>query len=423
MILEDYKLKNLPDLPGVYFFRGARGEVLYIGKATSLRDRVRSYFSSDLFNTRGLRLVDMVSAAKNVDYVQTDSVLEAIILEANLIRKHQPNYNTKEKDNKSLNYVVFTNEDFPKIFVVRGRVLASEPSSKYKYSFGPFPHGLQLKAALKILRRIFPYSDSKCIPASVQIAEGKTPRPCFNREIGLCPGVCTGEVSKEEYADTIRNLKLFFEGKKKMLVKLLEKEMSVHAKKQEFEKAASLRRMIFALTHIQDIALLKNENKIDESTGGEFSNRKTAYRIEAYDVAHISGASVVGVMTVVEDDEVKKSDYRKFRIKLNPGVNDIAALKEIVRRRLGHLEWPLPNMIVVDGNQNQINAAEALLKERGFGIDVVAVVKDERHKPREILGNEGIVLSHGREILLANSEAHRFALSYHRQSRSRKFLS
>jgi excinuclease UvrABC nuclease subunit len=450
-------LEKLPDAPGVYFFIGQSKhsdaeatlgrEILYIGKATSLRDRVRSYFGPDLIQTRGRLLVDMVSLASTIDFTQTDSVLEALLLEANLIKTHHPKYNTKEKDNKSYNYVVFTNENFPKILTIRGRTLlvderdkSTKEKKKYKYVFGPFPHGAQLKEAMKIIRRIFPYSDDKCTPCEEQyrpVSLGTdTPpnlggdaslragvvrcRPCFNRQIGLCPGVCTGEVTKQEYAEQITNLKLFFEGKKKALLKNLEKQMSEYAKKQEFEKAGEISKTIFALNHIQDIALLKSENKIvSESAGGLVAESDHAFRIEAYDVAHSSGKNVVGVMTVIEDGEPKKSDYRKFKIKLNPGVNDTAALKEILRRRLGHLEWPMPDIIVVDGAQAQLNAATEVLKERGLNIDLVSVVKDERHKPRDIMGDQKLAESYKNQIILANSEAHRFAVSYHRNRRDR----
>jgi excinuclease ABC subunit C len=410
-------LEKLPDAPGVYFFLGSNKEILYIGKATSLRDRVRSYFGPDLIQTRGRLLVDMVSLADTIDFTQTDSVLEALLLEANLIKTHHPKYNTKEKDNKSYNYVVFTNEDFPKILTVRGRTLLTDDEKvggkkKYKYIFGPFPHGSQLKEAVKIIRRIFPYSDDKCTP--------NVGRPCFNRQIGLCAGVCTGEISKAEYGEHISNLKLFFEGKKKTLLKNLEKQMKEYSDKQEFEKAGEISKTIFALNHIQDIALLKSENKIvSESAGGLVEESDHAFRIEAYDVAHSSGKHVVGVMTVVEDGEPKKSDYRKFKIKLNPGVNDTAALKEILRRRLGHLEWQMPDLIVVDGAQAQLNAAQEVLKERGLTINLVSVVKDERHKPRDIMGDSKLAENYKNLIIIANSEAHRFAVSYHRNRRDR----
>lgn len=396
---------KLPDSPGVYIFRGQSRAASYIGKATSLRTRVASYFRSDLIATRGAILVGMVETAKSVDFIETDSVLEALILEAALIKKHQPIYNTKEKDNKSFNYVVITNKEFPRVVTMRGRHLEAWPLSDVKYSFGPFPQGSVLREALAIVRKIFPFRD-RCKPLS-----GK---PCFNAQIGLCPGMCAGAVTKTEYAKTIRRIKLFFEGKKKTLVSGLEREMKIAAKNLKFEEAGRIKRMLFALTHIQDVALIK----------ADFGKRSdlfpmAGFRIEAYDVAHISGANVVGVMVVVEDDEPKKSDYRKFKIKTSTN-DDNASLREILERRFNHPEWPMPKLIVVDGGRAQVNTAENALNEWGLSIPVVGVVKDERHRPREILyGKKVKPFFDKRLVLLANSEAHRFAIGFHRQLRGR----
>lgn len=431
MTSQELHKKDLPDLPGVYIFKDKDGGILYIGKATSLRDRTRSYFAADVIATRGRLIVDMVALACDVDFIVTDSVLEALILEAYLIKKHQPKYNTKEKDNKSFNYVVITKEDFPQVLTIRGRTLeAAFPKKDIKYSFGPFPHGTQLREAMKIIRRIFPYRDQRCMPAAYLIKEGKENkiRPCFNRQIGLCPGVCTGEVSKQEYGRTINHLRLFFEGKKSELMKSLERDMNAFAKKQEFERAEQIKRTIFALNHIQDIALIKEEKELQKEewrldpTDPEINaapSEAPAFRIEAYDIAHISGTSQVGVMVVVEDDEPAKAEYRKFKIRTQKGSNDIGSLKEVLRRRLNHPEWRRPDLIVIDGGQAQLNAAEEILKERNTVIPIVSVVKDNRHKPREILGNQKMGSEHERAILLANSEAHRFAITYHRHIRGR----
>lgn len=395
---------KLPDRPGVYIFRGPSRAVLYIGKATSLRSRVASYFRRDLIATRGPILVGMVETAKSVDFIETDSVLEALILEAALIKKHQPVYNTKEKDNKSFNYVVITKEDFPCVITMRGRELDTK-SNEIKYSFGPFPQGSVLREALAIVRKIFPFRD-KCKPNS-----GK---PCFNAQIGLCPGVCSGAISKAEYAKTIRRIKLFFEGKKKTLVSGLERDMKTAAKNLKFEEAGRTKRMIFALKHIQDVSLIK----------ADFGKRsdlfqKATFKIEAYDVAHISGTNVVGVMVVVEDNEPKKSDYRKFKIKTSTN-DDNASLREMLERRFNHPEWPMPKLIVVDGGKAQVNTAEKALKEWGISIPVVGVVKDEHHRPREILyGKKVRPFFDERLVLLANSEAHRFAVGFHRQIRGK----
>ncbi len=404
--MKNNEIKNyrIPNTPGVYFFHGIRGKILYIGKATTLRNRVQSYFTNDILKKRSPLIAEMVGNTKDVTWEETDSVLEALILEVNLIKKHNPKYNTKEKDDKSFNYVVITKEDFPRVLLVRSKELFEKKVSKNKYDvkymFGPFPQGILVRDAIKIIRKIFPFRD-KCIP--------DTDKRCFNRQIKLCSGVCSGEISKKEYAKIIQNIRLFFEGKKIQVIKRLQKEMSTEAKKMNFEKAGEVKKTIFALEHIQDIALIK-------STRRQVYNR---FRIEAYDVAHISGKFAVGVMTVVESGEMQKSEYRKFKIKSFDGVNDTRALEEILERRLTHTEWVLPQLVVVDGGKAQKNIAEKLLKEAGIAIPVAGVVKDERHKPKDIIGRKELIQIYGKDILLANSEAHRFAITYHKQLRGK----
>jgi len=404
MIRQDIKkeISKLPDAPGVYVFKSVK-KILYIGKATSLKDRVRSYFNKDIVATRSPLVSKMLSEFDHIEHIQTDSVLEALVLEAHLIKKHQPEANIKEKDNKSFNFVVITKELFPRVLILRGRELLNshflnENKFEIEYSFGPFPNGSQLKEAMKIVRKMFPYRD-KCLPGSK--------KPCFNYQIGLCPGVCFDKVTTEEYRNTIDNIKTFFEGNKKKLIKDLEKQMKAFAQARQFEKAEKIKRTIFTLNHIQDISLIKED--LPKSVGGIF-------RIESYDIAHMSGQNVVGVMTVVEDGEIKKSDYRKFKIKGNITVNDTAALKEVLERRLAHTEWLYPNLIVVDGGIAQKNMVTKVLTQNGVEIPVVSVVKDERHKAREILGDKKW-LKHEREILLSNAEAHRYAIGFHKKLR------
>ena len=384
---QDLNKFKLPDTPGVYFFQDGK-KILYIGKATSLKDRVKSYFARDILLTRGPLIEKMLTEANKVDFVETDSVLEALMLEAYEIKKNQPFYNSKEKDDKSYNFVTITKEDFPKVTVTRGSGI-----------YGPFPHGAELKEALKIIRKIFPYRDEKC---------KLTGKPCFNAQIGLCPGPCAGWISKKDYRKTIFHIKLFFEAKKPKLIKSLEKEMKTLAKLHKFEEANKVKKQIFALDHIQDVALIKNDFKSESN-----------FRIEAYDIAHISGKDVVGVMTVVEDGELNKSQYRKFKIRINRN-DDTGNLKEMLTRRFNHLEWKFPNLVVVDGGRGQINAAREVLKLKSLEVPVVSVVKDERHKAREILGS---VKSRAfdKSILLANAEAHRFAINYHRKLRGKGF--
>lgn len=409
MTFEQFKKisKKLPDAPGVYFFLDASKKVLYIGKATSLRDRVRSYFAGDLLATRGPLLVSMLEKARTIDWRQTDSVLEALILEANLIHNYKPKHNTDLKDDKSWNYVVITKEDFPRMVVVRGRNLEEEFPTRL-YTFGPFPHGLQLREAMKLIRKIFPYRDT-CTPAAELINAGKKPKACFNAHIGLCPGVCSGAISKTDYRRIIRHIALLFQGKKKQLIKELEREMKLAAKEEKFEEASRLRSQMFALNHIQDISLIKEEYRAPKIA-------LPTNRIEAYDVAHLRGSGNVGVMTVVEEGVAQRSEYRKFKIRAAKAGDDVGGLKEILTRRLGHDEWPMPRIIAVDGSTAQINAAQAVLKQYGVEIPIVGVVKDEKHRPRDIRGDRDLIKGRERDILLANAEAHRFAIGYHRKT-------
>jgi excinuclease ABC subunit C len=396
-----YSAAKLPDNPGVYFFIGEKGEILYIGRATSLRDRVRSYFGDDLYATRGQLLVDMVSRAIKIEYKETDSVLEAIILEAFEIKKHKPYYNTQEKDDKSWNWVIITDEEFPRVFLERERNLQMGVYYEIKRKFGPYTEGALLREALKIIRKIFPFRDAK---ANISYNES------FYQAIGLSPHINSPE-AKKEYNRTIRNLILFFEGKKSELMKTLEKDMKEYAKLQEFEKADKMKQTMYALMHIQDVALIKPEH---------IPVRK-GYRIEAYDIAHMSGKSVVGVMTVVVDNELEKNAYRKFKIIVQKN-DDTANLREVLIRRFNHPEWDFPNLIVIDGGLGQKNAAEQLLAEVNLNIPIVSVVKDARHKPDHFLGDEKLIALHNKAILKANAESHRFAIAYHKNLRKRTFF-
>ena len=389
-------VENLPGGPGVYLFKkGAR--ILYIGRATSLKSRVGSYFRNDLLETRGTRLVDMVTLSESVEFYETDSVLEAIILEANLIKKHQPHYNTLEKDDKSFNYVVVTKETFPKVLVLRERELKAN-GQRLKAIFGPFPQGGIIRDGLRIIRKIFPFHDGSSI---------KKDQVEFYKQIGLTPDL-SQEVVRKNYKNNIKNIILFFQGKKERVIKNLEKDMKYFANRKEFEMAGVMRNRIFALKHIHDVSLIKREELL--SKAGNF-------RIEAYDVSHISGTSMAGVMTVVTDGRADKNEYRKFRIRGFDSSNDVGALEEIMKRRLGHPEWLYPSLVVVDGSTAQKRRVENLFNQLGLQIPVIAVVKNEKHKPKALLGKKELALKHEKEIILANAEAHRFSVAYHQYLR------
>ena len=231
--------------------------------------------------------------------------------------------------------------------------------------------------------------------------------------------VCTGLTDREEYARRIREIVLLFSGRKKQLIRNLERTMKEHAKKQEFEKAEEVRRRIFALTHIQDIALFKKD--ITETYTG-IGGTAGAFRIEAYDIAHLAGTDTVGVMAVLTDGEPDTAAYRTFTVRDAVPGDDIGALREILRRRISHAEWRFPNLIVADGGEAHITAAEKILREHGMRIPVVSVVKDDRHMPRAVLGAGEYAREREESIIRANAEAHRFALARHRRKRTKTLL-
>ncbi|HCR52213.1 TPA: hypothetical protein DIV48_01025 [Candidatus Kaiserbacteria bacterium] len=443
---------NLPDVPGVYLFLQKRGKaktsatdvrptdlkgryrVLYVGKATSLHDRVRSYFDDDLIATRGPRVVDMVTKADRISFEPTPTVLEALVREAALIKKYHPAANVEGKDDSSFLYAVITEEAIPRVLALRGkdikfRAMRSVDGQKLKDIFGPFPSGAQLREGLRLIRRIFPFFDT---PRPVGYAgKHQAARLEFNRQIGHYPR----EFTVPEYRATIRKVRLLLSGRGKELRRMLEKEMRHAAKEERFEDAAEARRELFALDHIQDVSLIKDENVDHRSSTS--SGQSAAGRIEAYDTAHISGTNAIGVMTVVVAGVPVKKEYRTFRIRGSTGSttlttrsspqaaskevrklnDDIASLKEVLSRRLEHPEWPFPSVIVVDGGTAHKKAAEDVLKGMGVGIPVAAVVKDERHRPREVIGARHASIGEA-DAVLANSEAHRFALAHHRRARS-----
>lgn len=405
--------KKFPETPGVYLMRNSVGGILYIGKAANLRRRVSSYFLSAGGRSYDYRIQKMVSEIRSIDYEKTDTALEALILEADLIKKYQPPFNVLEKDDKSFLFVEITKEAFQRVMLVRGK----EKKATNGVHYGPFVSGANIREALRILRRIFRWNMH---PPGVV---GTLSKPCFDYQIGLCPGTCVGSISKREYARTVRATKLIFEGKKGRIIKLFEKEMNHASKTLEFEKAAKLRGQIFSLKHIQDVALIRDSDFGFHVVPFEFS------RIEGYDISNISGDSAVGSMVVFTNGKPNIEQYRKFKIKTFETANparaaggDVGMLKEVFRRRFRHNEWPLPTLIFVDGGKGQVNAAHEIINEAGFRIPIVGIAKGVTRKKIEFIGAipKGI---EERVLIRVRDEAHRFAISYHRALRgARSFL-
>ncbi len=408
------KQDELPDTPGVYLMKDGQGTIIYVGKATSLKRRVRQHFE----RPHSGFIEEMTRLVHTIDYIQKPTALEALILEANLIKHYWPKYNIRDKDNRSFLYLVFTKEDFPKPLLVRGTDLGDDSAKKYKTVFGPYTSPRSLRAALDLMRKVFPWST--CTPGQK--------RPCFYVHLKQCPGVCIQSIEKKAYQKIIRDMMKFFEGKKDDLLKQYTREMKTAAKEKRFEEAAMLRNRVFFLEHIQDIAMMKREDEdVDKMKMGE-ATVSLYGRIEGYDISHISGTSTVASMVVFENGAPAKAEYRKFRIRSVSGPNDVASIRETLMRRFRHPEWPRPDLLLIDGGRSQVQVAEEVVHHQGVGIPVVGIAKGPERKRNDIVcARQNLELcrlcEQHRDLLVSvRDEAHRFAMAYHRQTRKRQFL-
>lgn len=404
------KIKNgeLPAHPGVYFMKDAKGTLMYIGKATSLRTRVSSYFT----RPADARIEKMVSQIAEIDYQETPSAIEALMLEAELIKRYQPPYNVMEKDDKSFVFLVFTKEDFPEPMLIRGHELHRMKKNAFMKTFGPFRSASAVRAALDALRKAFPWTTCK---------PGRK-RSCFYRHLNLCPGVCTGEISSADYKKIIRGLIRVLEGKRTQVIKELTAEMNAAATNEDFETAARLRDRLYGLEHVRDFAVIKYE-RVNRSAVIDIYGR-----IEAYDISNTLGEEPVASMTVTENGVSKRSEYRKFKIKTVQGANDVAMMEEALTRRFAQTDWPKPDIIVIDGGMGQVNAARRALEKHGIKIPLVGLAKGFDRKQDQLVYDHSDVelgrLVHAFKGLLTKTrdEAHKYAIGYHRKLRGKKFL-
>jgi len=393
--MENKLIKHLPNTPGVYLMKDSRGKILYIGKASSIKKRVASYFRGPLND----RLQNLLQLTRKIDFIKTDSVIEALILEANLVKKHQPKYNIKLKDDKSFVNIVISKGNFPRVFTDRYR----QNRVKGKI-FGPYTSAKSARVALGILRKIFPFRSCRKLPK----------KTCIHYEIGQCLGPCINACSKNEYKKTIRHLTLFLEGKRKRLIQTIKKEMSLEARKKNFEKAALLRNRIYALEHIRDVALISDVLNTKCLT--------SLSRIEAYDISNIGGKSTTGSMVVFTNGKVDTNEYRLFRIRRTKGMDDIASIEEVLTRRLKHKEWKFPNLILVDGGRGQLNGALRVLRNFKLNIPVVAIAKGPKRKKVDLYTSKKAPILDKNLLIQIRDEAHRFAIKYHRFLRKKRFL-
>ncbi len=329
----------------------------------------------------------MVQKAEKIKIIPTNNLLEAILLEANLIKEIQPKYNIREKDGKTFSYLVITTDKFPKLILARRKDLEKITVRKNNI-FGPYPNRQILLKILKILRPIFQFSS----------CNENQDKPCFYRQIGLCPGVCTGEITEKKYKNNIKNIKLFLRGENKKLQKILQIENPEIAEK---------------LKSIQDVSLyVRDEIRLPQKY----------YRIEGYDISHFSSLKNTGAMVVFENGERSPQNYRTFNIKFDKN-NDIENLKEVIFRRLNHSECQMPDLILIDGGRPQINFIDKFFKEKNITIPIVGISKYNDFQfvfPKNISdAQQKLTLENKNTLLKVQAEAHRFA-NYRRKQRDKK---
>lgn len=404
------KLKTLPAAPGVYFHKNAEGEVIYVGKAAVLKNRVRQYFHKTGKDPKTTALVREIA---DTDWIVVDTEMDALFLESEMIKRYKPKWNILLRDDKTVSYVrIDMKSPVPYVSFTR------TPQDDRATYIGPFYGKVAIAKALRILRKVFPYYDKPY--------DGKK---TLNTDLGLTPGIEIGKTTAKAYKQNLRKLRLYLEGGRHKLLKDLEKQMNRAAQDQEFEKAADLRGQLFGLRELQKKIVFSDKEFLDISSDQALTELQMLLhlpdpprRIEGYDISHQSGTNVVGSMVVFSNGASDRSEYRKFKLR-NQKNDDTANLHEIIERRLKHQEWPFPDLIILDGGIGQVNTVKDLLAKHN--IPVIGRDKSGDHSRNaavEIIvpqldGYKSLSLSTNSHIAKLISriddEAHRFAITYH----------
>jgi len=404
-------VKAIPLTSGVYLMKNSTGKVIYVGKAIALRKRVQSYFRK----TQGARTKTdlLVADIKDIDYIETDSEAEALILEASLIKKYNPKYNVELRDDKSYPLIEINGEEFPRITVERPHRRNKE--SKY---YGPYVNPGLIREALTIIRKIFPFRTCEPFPD----------KECLDYHIGLCDAPCIANISKKDYAKNVRNVCLILEGKRDTLYKKLKKEMEQLASAQKYEEAVKVRDQLRAIGALYSGTKDINYYKEAEQLQRALNLPRLPERIETFDISNIMGQQAVGSMVSFSCGKPDKSNYRRFRIKDVKGIDDFKMIAEIVKRRYRRLRnegLVFPDLIVIDGGKGQLSAAVSELEKLEVKIPIVSLAKREEEifVPKRRLSVRLSMNSLGLKLLQRmRDEAHRFAVSYHRKLRTKQTL-
>lgn len=420
----------LPDGPGVYVFKDENGEEIYVGKAVSLRKRVRTYFERlDAHDEKTRALVENVH---DIEATPTDSEVEALLLENRLAKELQPRYNVQLKDAKDFPYLAITwAEDFPRVYVTR-----DDPVSGNRY-YGPFVSAKELRAAVRALQRVFRFRICK-LRIEEGAGENRFRRPCLNYYIGRCTGPCAGRVDKAAYRENIKRFSSFVAGKRQAVIAELEGRMKAAAAKREYEEAALLRDQLRALERLGERGTMDDLTHpiiapVDLSEGLDNLAEKLGLArpprlIEGMDISNLGSGEMVGVVVTFADGMPQRGGYRRFRIKTVAGQDDFAAMREVASRRYRRLKEEggvMPDIVLVDGGKGQLAVVAEAVGELGIeDVEVLSIAKDEEKVFRAKTMDEVAMTarSAGKRLLqYVRDEAHRFAQHYHHILR-RKFV-
>lgn len=405
------KLKDLPKEPGVYLYKDSKGEIIYVGKAAVLKNRVRQYFQKG--RPADTKTMALVAEIADVEWITVDSEIDALFLEAELVRRYLPRYNILLRDDKSTAYVrIDIKSNHPTVTITRRPL---DDGAEY---FGPYFAASSVRKALHYLRKAFPYSTHvKNIPK----------RACLQYQLGLCPGLEENKTSLEDYRANLRKLISYLKGNRTKLITQIEKEMKQAAKTKDFENASKLRNQLFALKGLSRQIIFSDGEFMDLSKDEALFGLakllnldKPPGRIEGYDISHMSGTDTVASMVVFVNGLPAKTEYRKFKMRV-PGNDDFAHMREVITRRLSEKrvkQWGKPDLFLIDGGKGQVSSAQTAMKDTGYDITMIGLAKREE----EIIipknnGFEVIVLGRGSHIVKLlqriRDESHRFAVSYH----------
>jgi len=407
------RIKLLPLTSGVYLFKDLEGRIIYIGKAVSLRKRVESYFRRQ---TQSLKTDLLVEHIHQIDYLLTHSEAEALLLEASLIKEHQPKYNIELKDGKTYPYIQITQEEFPLVSVVRMNMRKNK-NVKADY-YGPYVNPTLIREALIIIRKIFHFRSCETLPN----------KPCLDYHLGICEAPCVQKITKQAYARNIKHVRSILEGKKDDLYSNLQQEMENLAQAKDFEAAAKVRDQIRAIGALysgtKDINYFKEAEQLQRA----FGLAHAPERIECFDISNTMGNQSVGAMVLFANGKPDKANYRKFKIKTVEGIDDFRSIAEIVGRRYARLKkegLPYPDLIIIDGGKGQLAAAVKVLKELEIEIPLISLAKREEEvflpgkRNPIVLSKESLGL---KLLQRVRDEAHRFGLTYHRLLRAKNMI-